>query len=208
MKAIKGQHIASENSGANKTICMVVCHVEAKGFKYMFGDLNSIFCLQIQFFMLVYLKFSVYISLRYGDVSSRMFMIFCQVAQNCLVCMMKLQVVLGKPVSQVARRVSGHIRLPLLSPQELRSVEEENKDTKLFSVSVCRAGASLSHFSSPLDLYILIPNRDVLLVHISIHEIVPPPKKKQTKKTASFKILYACNKCHKCVQTTQNSTLK
>ncbi|ELU03333.1 hypothetical protein CAPTEDRAFT_140761, partial [Capitella teleta] len=42
-------------------------------------------------------------------------------------------VVLNKPVAQIAKRVNGLIRLPLLSPQELRNVEENN-DNKLLAV--------------------------------------------------------------------------
>ena len=43
------------------------------------------------------------------------------------------QVVMSKPIGVVAKRVVPNIRLPLLSPEELSSVEEENKD-KLLNV--------------------------------------------------------------------------
>ena len=48
-----------------------------------------------------------------------------------------LQVVLSRTVQEVASRVAPYIRLPLLAPEELRVVEEENKD-KLLHVSRIR----------------------------------------------------------------------
>ena len=55
------------------------------------------------------------------------------------------QVVLGKSVAQMAKAVVPHIRLPLLSPEELRQVEVENKTDNMIPVrkrvmsSCCRA---------------------------------------------------------------------
>ncbi|XP_066298265.1 BTB/POZ domain-containing protein 19-like [Branchiostoma lanceolatum] len=37
-------------------------------------------------------------------------------------------VVVGKPVAEVAEKVIGHVRLPLLVPDELSRVEQDNKD--------------------------------------------------------------------------------
>ncbi|CAH1243471.1 BTBD3 [Branchiostoma lanceolatum] len=37
-------------------------------------------------------------------------------------------VVVGKPVAEVAEKVIGHVRLPLLMPDELSRVEQDNKD--------------------------------------------------------------------------------
>ena len=44
------------------------------------------------------------------------------------------QVVLSKPVSGVAKDVVPHIRLPVLSPEELGAVEEENRKDHLLNV--------------------------------------------------------------------------
>ena len=46
-----------------------------------------------------------------------------------------LQVVLGKPISEIAKRVVEHIRLPLLSPDELKDVDEECQRDRLIAVS-------------------------------------------------------------------------
>ena len=43
---------------------------------------------------------------------------------------------LGKPVSMVAKRVAIHIRLPLIAPEELKEVEEENEKDNLLHVIV------------------------------------------------------------------------
>ena len=45
------------------------------------------------------------------------------------------QVVLSKPVSGVAKDVVPHIRLPVLSPEELGAVEEENRKDHLLNVT-------------------------------------------------------------------------
>ena len=47
-----------------------------------------------------------------------------------------LQVVLGKPVHVVAEKVSPHVRLALLSPDELGRVEEQNRKDNLLHVGV------------------------------------------------------------------------
>ena len=44
--------------------------------------------------------------------------------------------VLGKPIDVVAEKVSPHIRLPLLAPEELSRVEEQNRRDNLLHVSV------------------------------------------------------------------------
>lgn len=43
-------------------------------------------------------------------------------------------VVLGKSVTAVSKRVIGQVRLPLLSPEELNQVEEDNQKDKLIAV--------------------------------------------------------------------------
>ena len=42
--------------------------------------------------------------------------------------------VLGKPIDVVAEKVSPHIRLPLLAPEELSRVEEQNRKDNLLHV--------------------------------------------------------------------------
>lgn len=44
--------------------------------------------------------------------------------------------VLGKPISEIAKRVVEHIRLPLLSPDELKEVDEECLKDRLIAVSI------------------------------------------------------------------------
>lgn len=46
-----------------------------------------------------------------------------------------IQVVLGKRASDVAKNVINHMRLPLLSPEELKDVEVENNKDHLIPVS-------------------------------------------------------------------------
>ncbi|XP_067935690.1 BTB/POZ domain-containing protein 19-like isoform X2 [Watersipora subatra] len=43
-------------------------------------------------------------------------------------------VVLGKPISEIAKRVVEHIRLPLLAPDELKEVDEECQRDRLIAV--------------------------------------------------------------------------
>jgi len=43
--------------------------------------------------------------------------------------------VLGKPINEIAKRVVEHIRLPLLSADELKEVDEECQKDKLIAVS-------------------------------------------------------------------------
>lgn len=43
--------------------------------------------------------------------------------------------VLGKPISEIAKKVVEHIRLPLLSPDELKEVDEECQRDRLIAVS-------------------------------------------------------------------------
>ncbi|XP_013397826.1 BTB/POZ domain-containing protein 19 [Lingula anatina] len=43
-------------------------------------------------------------------------------------------VVIGKPITEVSKSVAQHIRLPLLSPDELTEVEKENKKDNLIPV--------------------------------------------------------------------------
>lgn len=43
--------------------------------------------------------------------------------------------VLGKPISEIAKKVVEHIRLPLLSPDELKDVDEECQRDRLIAVS-------------------------------------------------------------------------
>ena len=45
-----------------------------------------------------------------------------------------LQVVLGKPVAEVARNVIVWVRLPILSPDELEKLEKENKKDNIVPV--------------------------------------------------------------------------
>lgn len=42
---------------------------------------------------------------------------------------------LGKPISEIARKVVEHIRLPLLGPEELKDVDEECQRDRLIAVS-------------------------------------------------------------------------
>ena len=42
---------------------------------------------------------------------------------------------LGKPISEIAKRVVEHIRLPLLAPDELKEVDEECQRDRLIAVS-------------------------------------------------------------------------
>ena len=42
--------------------------------------------------------------------------------------------VLGKSVAQMAKKTVPHIRLPLLSPEELRQVEDESKKDNMIPV--------------------------------------------------------------------------
>ena len=44
------------------------------------------------------------------------------------------QVVLGKSITDMSRAVVPHVRLPLLSPEELKQVEDESKKDKLIPV--------------------------------------------------------------------------
>lgn len=46
-----------------------------------------------------------------------------------------LQVVLGKSVAEVAQNVIKHVRLSLLTPEELKQVEQENEKDKMIPVS-------------------------------------------------------------------------
>ena len=46
-----------------------------------------------------------------------------------------LQVVLGKSVAEVAQNVINHVRLSLLTPEELKQVEQENEKDKMIPVS-------------------------------------------------------------------------
>merc|ERR1712150_101862 len=43
-------------------------------------------------------------------------------------------VVMGKSIQQVCRKVSPHIRLPLITPEELKVIEDDNKKDKMLSV--------------------------------------------------------------------------
>ena len=51
-----------------------------------------------------------------------------------MICIL-LQIVLQKSISAVAKKVVPHIRLPLLAPDELKQVEEENVKDKMLPVS-------------------------------------------------------------------------
>ena len=46
-----------------------------------------------------------------------------------------LQVVVGKSVAEVAQNVIKHVRLSLLTPEELKQVEQENEKDKMIPVS-------------------------------------------------------------------------
>ena len=46
------------------------------------------------------------------------------------------QVVLGKSVAEVAQNVIKHVRLSLLTPEELKQVEQENEKEKMIPVSL------------------------------------------------------------------------
>ena len=46
-----------------------------------------------------------------------------------------LQVVLGKSLAEVAQNVIKHVRLSLLTPEELKQVEQENEKDKMIPVS-------------------------------------------------------------------------
>ena len=43
--------------------------------------------------------------------------------------------VLGKSIAQMAKKAVPHIRLPLLSPEELKQVEDESKKDNMIPVS-------------------------------------------------------------------------
>lgn len=45
------------------------------------------------------------------------------------------QVVLGRPVAEVAKNVIQWVRLPILSPEELEKCEKENKKDNIITVS-------------------------------------------------------------------------
>lgn len=45
------------------------------------------------------------------------------------------QVVLNRPMSEVARRIVSHVRLALLSAEELEKAERDNKKDNLIPVS-------------------------------------------------------------------------
>lgn len=68
-------------------------------------------------------------------------------------------VVLGRPVNQVAQKIVSHIRLPLLTPEELSVVEKENEKDHLLPVSgsrvtliECRRECK-HHFTCEIFLY-------------------------------------------------------
>ena len=46
------------------------------------------------------------------------------------------QVVLGKPVSEVAKNVIIWVRLPILTPEELEKLEKDNKKDSIIPVSI------------------------------------------------------------------------
>ena len=64
---------------------------------------------------------------------------YCQLAFKKLnldkrLIILYLQVVANKPVHVIAKPVVIHLRLPLLSPEELKTVEEENEKDGLIPV--------------------------------------------------------------------------
>lgn len=50
-----------------------------------------------------------------------------------------MQVVKGKSISEVAKKVVQHIRLPLLAPEELHNVEEDCRRDELIAVSCSKS---------------------------------------------------------------------
>ena len=46
------------------------------------------------------------------------------------------QVVLGRPVSDVAKNVIQWVRLPILTPDEISKIEKENKKDNIVTVSL------------------------------------------------------------------------
>ena len=51
-----------------------------------------------------------------------------------MVITMYFQVVFGKSLPVVAKKVIVHVRLPLFTPQQLKEVEKENKKDKIIPV--------------------------------------------------------------------------
>lgn len=67
------------------------------------------------------------------------------------------QVVLNRPMSEVARRIVSHVRLALLSAEELEKAERDNKKDNLIPVSyICSTENKSCYFlliSFPLCVY-------------------------------------------------------
>jgi len=62
------------------------------------------------------------------------------------------QVVLGKSITDMSRAVVPHIRLPLLSPEELKQVEDESKKDKLIPVCNLCQGFNVANFEEVTEI--------------------------------------------------------
>ena len=60
---------------------------------------------------------------------------FAKKVKLMLPCMSYLKVVLSKSVAEVAQNVIKYVRLPLLTPEELKQVEVDNEKDRMIPVS-------------------------------------------------------------------------
>lgn len=67
---------------------------------------------------------------------------------------------LGKPISEIAKRVVENVRLPLLSPDELKEVDEECLKDRLIAVS-------RTHFPPPPPENSFTANINISINYIS-----------------------------------------